>query len=65
MPKELLGTTVYTVKELAELFEVTIRTVQIYIKDGKLKGQKIGGKWYFTEETLQAFVRGEQPRAKA
>lgn len=63
MPKELLGTTVYTVKELAELFEVTVRTIQIYIADGKLKGQKIGGKWYFTEETLQAFVRGEQPRA--
>lgn len=63
MPKELFGDKLYTIREVAELFEVTTRTVELYVKDGKLKGQKIGGKRYFTEETLQAFVRGEQPRA--
>ncbi|OQA07848.1 MAG: Helix-turn-helix domain protein [Firmicutes bacterium ADurb.Bin373] len=64
MPKEIMGNKVFTVEETAKLFNVTRRTIQSYIKDGKIKGQKIGGMWYFTEETLQAFVRGEQPRGE-
>ena len=64
MPKEIMGNTVYTVEETARLFNVTRRTIQSYIKEKKLQGQKIGGMWYFTEETLQAFVRGEQPRGE-
>ena len=60
MPKEIMGTTVYTLKEAAEIFGVTIRTMHNYIKDKRITGQKIGGIWYFTEETLQAFVRGDQ-----
>ena len=64
MPKEIMGNKVFTVEETAKLFNVTRRTIQSYIKDGKIKGQKIGGMWYFTEDNLQAFVRGEQPRAE-
>jgi excisionase family DNA binding protein len=60
MPKEIMGNTVYTLKEAAQIFGVTIRTMHNYIKDKRITGQKIGGIWYFTEETLQAFVRGPQ-----
>ena len=58
MPKEIMGTTVYTLQEAAQLFGVTERTMRNYLKDKRITGQKIGGIWYFTEETLQAFVRG-------
>lgn len=59
MPKEIMGNTVYTLKEAAQIFGVTIRTMHNYIKDKRITGQKIGGIWYFTEETLQAFIRGD------
>ena len=64
MPKEIMGNKVFTVEETAKLFNVTRCTIQSYIKDGKIKGQKIGGMWYFTEDNLQTFVQGEQPRAE-
>lgn len=59
MPKEIMGTTVYTIKEAAQALEVTERTMQNYIKNKRLFGQKIGGKWYFTEEVLKMFIEGD------
>ena len=59
MPREIMGTTVYTLKEAAEIFGVTERTMFLYLRDKRLTGQKIGGKWYFTEVTLKLFVRGD------
>ena len=35
---------------------VTLRT---YRKNGKLRGQKVGGKWYVTKKNLEAFLSGE------
>ena len=49
----------YTLTELEPILGVTHRTLQTYIKDGRLKGVKIGGKWKVSEETLRKFVNGE------
>ena len=49
----------YSVKEVAQILEVTPRTVQNYIALGRIRGQKIGGKWRFTREAIEAFIRGE------
>ena len=49
----------YTLTELEPLLGVTHRTLQTYIKDGRIKGVKIGGKWKVTEENLQKFLNGE------
>lgn len=58
MTEKLRGLPLYTLKELAQLLEVTERTLHTYIKDGKIKGVKIGGKWKVTEENLQRFISG-------
>ena len=50
----------YTLTELEPILGVTHRTLQTYIKDGRLKGVKIGGKWKITEETLKKFINGEE-----
>lgn len=50
----------YTLHDLQPILGVTYRTLQNYIKDGKLKGAKIGGKWRVTEENLRKFLNGEQ-----
>ena len=49
----------YTLTELEPILGVTHRTLQSYIKDGRLKGVKIGGKWKVSEEVLRKFIKGE------
>ena len=49
----------YSLKELATLLSVTERTLHNYIKSGKMKGQKIGGKWQISETNLQKFLNGD------
>lgn len=49
----------YTLSEIEPILGVTHRTLQSYIKDGRLKGVKIGGKWKVSEETLKKFINGD------
>ena len=49
----------YSLKDLAKLLNVTERTLHNYIKSGKMKGQKIGGKWQISETNLQRFLNGD------
>jgi len=49
----------YTLKDLALQLKVTERTMHTYIKNGKLKGQKIGGRWQISESNLHKFLNGE------
>jgi putative molybdopterin biosynthesis protein len=47
----------YTVLELAEILQVTRRTVYNYIKNGTLPAFKIGKEWRVNEPALKAFLR--------
>lgn len=49
----------YSLQEVAAILEVTERTLYTYISTGKLKAQKIGGKWKITKENLEAFCNGK------
>ena len=49
----------YTLKDLAKILNLTERTMHNYIKSGKLKGQKIGGKWQISETNLTKLLKGE------
>ena len=59
MAEKLESIPLYTLKDLAKLLEVTERTLHTYVKDGKLKAVKIGGKWKVTQDNLQKFINGE------
>ena len=50
---------VYTLTELEPVLGVTHRTLLTYVSNGKLKAQKIGGKWKVSEENLRNFINGE------
>lgn len=49
----------YTLTELEPILGVTHRTLQNYIRNGRLKGVKLGGKWKISEENLQRLISGE------
>jgi excisionase family DNA binding protein len=42
----------YTVEDIAQITSLTSRTIRNYLKDGSLKGRKIGGQWRFTDEDI-------------
>lgn len=59
MPLIVSGVKLYNVKEVAEMLESTEATIRVYFRDGTLKGRKITGKWYVTEENLKQYIDGE------
>lgn len=50
---------VYTLTEIEPILGVTHRTLLNYVKDGRLKAVKIGGKWKVSGENLRKFINGE------
>ena len=47
----------YTIPDTAEALNVTPQTVRAYIKQGKLKGQRIGRPILITENNLKEFLQ--------
>ena len=56
---QALSVELYTVKQVAYVLHVSERTIMNYIKDGRMKAQKVGGKWRFTKAEIERFVNGE------
>lgn len=50
---------IYTVDQVAESLDLHPKTIRRFIKDGKLKANKIGNQWRVTETDLKAFTTGE------
>jgi len=57
MATEIEGIKFYTIPEIAEILNVTPQTVRAYIKQGKLKGQRIGRPILITENNLKEFLK--------
>ena len=54
----------YTVEEISELINIHPKTIQRYIREGRLKAQKIGRRWQVTGHDLSVFVEGTDDTAK-
>lgn len=57
--KKLDEIRLYSLTELEPILGVTHRTLLSYVKDGRLKCIKVGGKWKITEENLKRYLNGE------
>jgi len=51
---------VYDIKELSEMLKMNIRTLQRYVREGKLKVSKVGRKYIITEENLKEFLEATE-----
>ena len=56
MPTKIEEVTLYSVPELSNMLNVTIVSIRNYIKKGYLKGQKLTGRWFISEESLKDFL---------
>jgi excisionase family DNA binding protein len=45
----------YTIKEIADKFGCSTRTIKRYIDAGKIEGKKLGRSWYFTEKNIEDY----------
>lgn len=53
----------YTAEDVAQITGLTLRTIRNYIKDGRLKGCRIGVQWRFTAADIQALFDAPAPAA--
>lgn len=66
MSIELGKVTLFTVEELAERLDVQERTIREYLREGRLQGRKLAGRWYVTDEAIADYFRGvERPHEPA
>jgi len=57
MTTEIHGIKFYTIPETAKVFNVTPATVRLWIKKGRLGGQRIGRPILVTEEDINTFLK--------
>jgi excisionase family DNA binding protein len=60
MPRKVGSLTLYSVDDLHEMLGVSKLTLRAYLRDGKLKGRKLGVSWYVTEEAIRQYF--EEPQ---
>lgn len=46
----------YSLKDISKMTQLTTRTLQNHLKEGLLKGSKIGRSWRFSEEDLKSYL---------
>lgn len=56
---KLERTTAYTVDEASEKLMLNRQTILSYIKAGKLRAQRVGRRYYVTEQTIDEFINGD------
>lgn len=60
MPIKIKDMILYSVPEVAQKLNVTTVTIRNYLRQKKLKGQKLMGRWFISEEDLISFFEGLQ-----
>ena len=57
---EILKRKYYTVEDLVGILPLTETSIRAYLKVGRIKGVKIGNKYYIPKENVTKFLDGEK-----
>jgi excisionase family DNA binding protein len=52
----------YKPEEAADLLKVSPETVRLWLKEGELKGLKVGTSWRVKQEDIEAFLVAHTPK---
>ncbi len=64
MPRKIGSLTLYSVDDLHELLGISKMTLRAYLREGRLKGRKLGVQWFVTEEAIREyFDQGQNEEA--
>lgn len=53
---------IYTPKEVAAMIKVSERTVNEWLRNGKLRASKLGRQWRITEQQLNDFLKDHEQK---
>lgn len=54
-----------TVDQVAELFQVHRETVRIWLRKGTLPGQRVGKRWFVSEDDVREVLKGKRGSEEA
>ena len=55
MPKQIGSLTLFSVDDLHEQLGLSKMTIRTYLREGKIRGRKLGVQWYVTEQALHEY----------
>jgi hypothetical protein len=55
MPKKIGDLTLFSVDDLHEILGISKMTLRTYLREGRLRGRKLGVSWYVTEEAIREY----------
>lgn len=62
MPRKIGSLTLYSIDDLHEMLGISKMTLRAYLREGRLKGRKLGVSWYVTENAIREyFEESETP----
>lgn len=61
MPKKIGSLTLYSVDDLHEQLGLSKMTIRTYLREGRIRGRKLGVSWYVTEEALREYFGESTP----
>ena len=64
MPIKFSKKELYSVRELEKILPITPLTIRAYIREGKIRGRKVGVLWYVAKEDLEAFLSGDKAKKR-
>lgn len=62
MVKTILGKNYYDLQAVADMLQVSVATIRNHMREGYLKGVRVGSRTYCTEDDIRAYL--ETPRSK-
>lgn len=60
MPRKIGSLTLYSVDDLHEMLGISKMTIRAYLREGKLKGRKLGVSWFVSEQSIIDYF--EEPK---
>lgn len=65
MPKKIGDLTLYSVDDLHEQLGISKMTLRTYLREGRIRGRKLGVSWYVTEEAIREYFDEPQPESSS
>ena len=64
MPIKLGRKKYFLINDLVEILPINALTIREYLREGRLKGQKLGKLWTVEKADLERFLEGDNKLAK-
>lgn len=59
MPKKIGSLTLYSIDDLHERLGISKMTLRAYLREGRIRGRKLGVQWFVTEEAIREYFNPE------